>query len=142
MATRVYESRVIQAPIDKVWEKIRSLDLSLWLDTVNKVELTGAAGEVGSLRRVTFKDGTLQVFHLLELSDLHHSVTYDIIESHPAITVMSAVHTISLKRVSHDNTTLIEWSSDFSNDVNQEVLQDSKFKKQEGFASLIKALGV
>jgi hypothetical protein len=46
MATRVYESRVIQAPIDKVWEKIRSLDLSLWLDTVNKVELTGAAGEV------------------------------------------------------------------------------------------------
>ena len=46
----------------------------------------------------------------------------------------------ALKRVSHDNSTFIEWVSDFSNDATQEVIQDSKFKKQEGFASLVKAL--
>ncbi len=46
----------------------------------------------------------------------------------------------ALKRVSHDNSTFVEWVSDFSNDATQEVIQDSKFKKQEGFASLVKAL--
>jgi hypothetical protein len=140
MATRVYESRVVSASVDVVWDKIRSLDFSKWLDTVSKVDIQGGAGEVGSLRKVEFKDGTLQTLKVLELSDLNHTITYEIIESQPAISVMSAVHTIALKRISHDNTTFIEWYSDFSNDATQEVLQDSKFKKQEGFASLIKAV--
>lgn len=45
MATRVYESRVIPVPIEKVWATIRALDLK-WLDTVKSVESTGGAGEV------------------------------------------------------------------------------------------------
>ena len=47
MATRVYESRVIPVPIEKVWATIRALDLK-WLDTVKNVESNGGAGEVGS----------------------------------------------------------------------------------------------
>ncbi len=35
-----------------------------------------------------------QTFNLLELSDLNHSLTYDIIESTPAISVLSSVHTL------------------------------------------------
>ena len=35
-----------------------------------------------------------QTFHLLELSDLNHSLTYDIIESTPAISVLSSLHTL------------------------------------------------
>jgi hypothetical protein len=38
--------------------------------------------------------------------------------------------------------TFNEWYSDFNNDATQEVLQDSKFKKQDGFASLIKAVNL
>ncbi len=51
MATRVYESRVINAPIDKVWGLIRSLDMSKWVDTVASVDMAGGAGEVRSLPR-------------------------------------------------------------------------------------------
>ena len=54
--------------------------------------------------------------------------------------MLSAVHTISLKRVTSDNSTYMEWLSDFSSDATLEVTQDSKFKKLEGFASLAKAL--
>ena len=46
MSTRVYESRVLSAPVETVWAKIRSLDFK-WLDTVKTVEITGGAGEVG-----------------------------------------------------------------------------------------------
>jgi hypothetical protein len=45
-----------------------------------------------------------------------------------------------LKRVTSDNSTYMEWLSDFSSDATLEVTQDSKFKKLEGFASLAKAL--
>lgn len=140
MATRVYESRVINASTDKVWEHVRSLDLSTWVSSVKSVEIVGGASEVGSLRKVHFNDGTTQVYKLLELSDLNHTLTYDLIESNPPVTVTSAIYTLALKRVTHDNTTFIEWYSDFSNDATQEVLQDSKYKKQEGLESLSKKL--
>ena len=45
MSTRVYESVVLQAPIEKVWGLIRNLDLKTWIDTVKEVEFTGEAGE-------------------------------------------------------------------------------------------------
>lgn len=38
------------------------------------------------------------------------------------------------------NSTLIEWVSIFSNDASQEVLQDSKYKKRDGFQLLLKYL--
>lgn len=55
---------------------------------------------VGASFTVTFKDGTVQQWKLLELSDLEHFLTYDLIESEPAVGVLSAIHTIRLRRVS------------------------------------------
>ena len=43
------------------------------------------------------------------------------------------VHTISLRKVTSNNSTFIEWITDFSNDATSEVVQDSAFKKVEAF---------
>lgn len=43
------------------------------------------------------------------------------------------VHTISLRKVTSNNSTFIEWTTDFSNDATSEVVQDSAFKKLEAF---------
>jgi hypothetical protein len=62
---------------------------------------------------------------------LEYSLAYEVISSEPALSVSSVVHQIKLRRVTNDNTTLVEWSSDYANDVTQAVLQDSKYKKLE-----------
>jgi len=140
MATRVYESGVIQQTIDRVWEVLRPLNLT-FLSTVQSTELEGgvSASKVGGVRRVTYRDGTVQRVALRELSDAQHSVTYEIIESTPAISYMSAIHTITLRRVTSVNHTLIELASDYSSDANSGVIADSKFKKLEFISQLAKA---
>lgn len=82
----------------------------------------------------------MQTLKVVELSDLEYFVTYDLIASEPAVNVTSAIHTIRLHEVTHDNTTFIEWTSDYSSDATQEVIQDSKYKKQEAFEDLVQAL--
>lgn len=57
---------------------------------------------VGSQRRVTYKDGATQLYKVLELSDLNHFVTYDVIQSEPAVSYSSAIHTIKLRRITFD----------------------------------------
>jgi hypothetical protein len=76
----------------------------------------------------------------LALNDLAYEVTYEVISSDPAISVTSAIHSIRLRPCTFDSTTLIEWTTDFSNDATQEVIQDSKFKKLEAFEDLFQAV--
>ena len=82
----------------------------------------------------------MQELRLAELSDLKYYVTYDLLASEPAVSVSSALHTIRLHRVTADNTTFLEWLRDFSTDATAEVVQDSKYKKHEAVADLVKAL--
>lgn len=61
----VEESRVIAAPIAKVWATVRGLDQlkSFWPAVQESVLESGlAADQVGSVQKVTFKDGTVQKF--------------------------------------------------------------------------------
>jgi len=141
MSTHVYESAVIKAPLSVVWEKVRPIDFK-FNAAVKSSELVGGASssEVGGVRKITYADKTVQSIKLTELSDATHSITYELIESKPAITVMSAVHTINLRRITHDNSTLVEFVSDFSRDASHEVTADSKFKKLEFFKDLRQAL--
>ncbi|KAI8899974.1 hypothetical protein BC833DRAFT_583540 [Globomyces pollinis-pini] len=134
----VKESRVIPLPIEKVWAVIRPLHFK-WLSSVKSVD-SEQSDDVLSLKTINYKDGTVQKVKVVELSDLQYFITYDVIESNPPVTMMSAIHTIRLRRISHDNTTLIEWESDFSYDAGVNVLEDSRFKKREGFADLVKYL--
>ena len=75
-----------------------------------------------------------------ELSSIHHSITFEVVEAEPASIVSSIVHTISLKRVSGNATTFVEWITDFSSDATSEVVLDSAFKRQEAIADLSRAV--
>jgi len=107
---------------------------------VDKTErLSGAPGEVGSLKKLHYKDGTAQTIRLVELSDLNYFLSFDLIEANPAAQFTSALHTIGLKRITSNNTTFVEWSVDFSSDAGAAVVQDSQFKRKDGLEDLVQA---
>ncbi|KAG0305526.1 hypothetical protein BGZ98_004006 [Dissophora globulifera] len=138
--TRVVESRVIEAPIDIVWKHVRTVELSFW-NAVSRVEISGGAGEVGSTRKISFKDGAVQEVKIVELSDLAHFVSFDFIEAQPPVEFMSALHTITLRKVTANNTTFVEWSAEFSSDAQlAAVIEDSRYKRLEGLEDLAKAV--
>ncbi|KAF9982229.1 hypothetical protein BGZ65_003106 [Modicella reniformis] len=136
--TKIIESRIIEAPIESVWSLVRPVDLGFW-KAVNKVEMNG--GAVGSTRKILFNDGAMQEVKVVELSDIAHFVTFDFIEAQPPVGFMSALHTIALRRVTANNTTFVEWSAEFSSDAQLAVIEDSRYKRQEGLEDLAKAVG-
>jgi hypothetical protein len=115
------------------------------------VEVDGSVDAVGSLRIVHFKDGSVQKFRVLELSGLRfivfilvkvlkiglftdsdHFVTYEVIESSTPTLVLAAVHSIRLRRVTHNNATFVDITSEFSSGSSTAlVIEDSKYKKIE-----------
>lgn len=137
MATHVWESTVIDAPIATVWELVRPVDFS-YNPHVLKCALEGkeAANEVGSHRIIQYKDNTVQKLRLTELSDLKHSVSWDLVESTPAHHVMSASYSVRLRSITQGALTFVEWSVDFSKDVTNEVSVDAKFKAHEAFKQI------
>jgi len=96
--------------------------------------------KVGSVRRVVYKDGTVQLIKLSELNDATYTLTWDVIMSEPAVTYSSAVHTIRLRRVTVSKQTVVELVSDYSSDASLEVIQDSKYKKLEFVRALRDAM--
>jgi len=137
MATRVWESTVIDAPIEAIWALCRPLDFS-YLGTVASAAVEGKLGasEVGSVRAITYKDKTVQKLKLTELSDAKHTVSWDLIESTPAHHVLSASYSVRLRHITQGNLTFVEWIVDFSKDVTPEVIADAAFKAKENFKAL------
>jgi len=134
----VYESQCIDAPVETVWKLIRSLKWVFMEKTINNcsLEVGKADAEVGSIRKVEYNDGTVQRIRVLGMSDIEHSVTYDLIQSDPPITYTAVEHTIKLHRITVGNRTFVCFLSNFSRDANQEALADSHYKKVEFLQAL------
>jgi glutathione S-transferase/predicted transcriptional regulator len=142
MATRVWESTVIDAPVAAVWALVRPLDFS-YMSTVASASVEGklAPSEVGSLHVISYKAGTgtstmVQKLRLSELSDSKHSISWDLVESTPAHHTMSASYSIRLRPITQRNMTFVEWVADFSRDVSAEAVADAVFKAREHFKAL------
>jgi len=131
---------VIPQPVDRVWDVLRPLDLTFLKDVASS-ELEGgvSAAKVGGVRRVTYRDGTVQRVALRELSDASSSVTYEVVESIPPVSYLSVVHTVTLRRITSVGQSFVEFTSDYSNDAKSEVLADSKYKKVDFIQQLAKA---
>merc|ERR1711959_600158 len=106
------------------------------------VEKNKAEKEVGGTRTVTYNDGTTQTYKLMALSEIDFTINYSLIISEPAVSYSSQLNKIRLQRITTSDTpqTFVEWTSDFSNDADAQVIQDSRFKKQDGFKALAAAL--
>jgi len=136
MTTHVYESCLIPFGIARVWNLIRGLNFS-FLVGVTSVKSSHSA-TVGSEYEFKYKDDTVQIVKVLGVSDAHYRIRYQLVKSEPPVSVLSAIHSIRLHRVSWDprenravDHTVAILTSDFSMDVTQSVLQDAKWKKRE-----------
>lgn len=137
MATHIWESSIIDAPIAAVWELVRPLNFS-YSPFVSTAALDAKenANEVGSTRTVTYKDKTVQKLRVTELSDAKHAIAWDLVESIPAHHVLSASYAVRLRPVTQGAATFIEWSVDFSKDVTPEVTADAVHKAREHFKQI------
>eukprot|EP01083_Nonionella_stella_P014265 40118_1 len=145
-STHVVETACVGHGLDKVWDCIRGMDFTFLSNvTAHTVEEGKSGSEVGSIHQLTYKDKTVQRLMLLSLSDLKHKLAYEMIESQPAVGHMSALYTLKVTEVTNClcaasgcecQAAFIEWTTDFSSDAKQETVQDSRFKKIEGFKDL------
>jgi len=137
MATHVRESIVVQAPICEVWNRVKTLNFS-FVGNVKSITLEKGTHEstVGGLRTIEYNDGITQQLRLRELSEQHHFITWEVEVSVPKADYDAVTHTVRLWRISDRNQTVVEYTSDYSKNIDLQVIMDSKFKKIEFFRAL------
>lgn len=113
MAT-VTISSVIDAPIEKVWARIRDFNgLPSWHPRMveSHIEDGRDAGEIGCVRNFKLASGATVREKLLDFSDDEHRVSYSIIETPQPLTNHKA--TLQLRRVTDGDRTYAEWTATF-----------------------------
>lgn len=120
MAMHVFRSMILDAPVDQVWSAVRAFDgVSGWNPAVTNARMeTGSATSPGSIRHLDIVDGTVFRETLLELSDVEHFYTYDIIDS--PLPVRNYVSTHRFVPITHTDQTLGIWESRFDCDMELE----------------------
>jgi hypothetical protein len=111
---KVYCSCVINAPVDRVWARIRDFNgLPDWHPAFENSQIEGGQSrdQVGCVRNFHLKAGGNIRERLLALSDDQHLCTYTILES--PLPIADYVSTLRLRPVTDGNRTFAEWSSEF-----------------------------
>jgi uncharacterized protein YndB with AHSA1/START domain len=107
-------SSVIDAPIEKVWARIRDFNgLPSWHPRMVESEIEGgkSATDIGAVRRFKVASGATIREKLVAFSDADHLTTYSIIE-HPA-PITNHTATLKLERVTDGDRTFAVWTSSF-----------------------------
>jgi len=121
--TKVTVSKVINLPINKVWERIRPFDsLYDWHTYVKTCTMENNLPDdkIGGVRKIELVDDGGYVYEtLLALSDVEKSITYDIIKSPMPVT--NYLSKIDLHEVTEGNRTFVNWSTDFETDKENEA---------------------
>lgn len=142
VSTHQVESAVLPVHIDKAWSMFK--EFALEKAVPGKVSATkftsGGPGQLDAVLEIHYTDGAKWELRLNEISELNHSVGYQVLSTEPAHQVTSIQGHISLRAVTDDNTTFVQWATDFSNDADANVISDQKYKKLEFFAELKKNL--
>jgi uncharacterized protein YndB with AHSA1/START domain len=112
---QIYVSSVLGAPIEQVWSLLRDFDgLPRWHPAIAKsrIEAGRDAAAVGCVRALTLKSGEGVREQLLELSDEHKRVIYNILDSD--VGLLNYVSVMTLFPVTDRNETFVSWSADFT----------------------------
>lgn len=111
---RVYVSSVIDAPVAKVWERVRDFNaLPRWHPGIrdSRIENGEPSDRVGCVRDFHLQNGERIRERLLGLSDYDYFCTYSILESPMPLT--DYVATLRLTPVTDGDRTFAEWSAEF-----------------------------
>ncbi|QDC00886.1 SRPBCC family protein [Mesorhizobium sp. 8] len=113
-------SSVIDAPVEKVWARIRDFNgLPSWHPRMveSHIEDGKAAEAIGCVRNFKVASGATIREKLLDFSDADFRVSYSIIETPQPISNHTA--TLQLRRVTDGERTYAEWSADFDAPADQ-----------------------
>eukprot|EP00658_Telonema_sp_P-2_P003054 TRINITY_DN11120_c0_g1_i3.p1 TRINITY_DN11120_c0_g1~~TRINITY_DN11120_c0_g1_i3.p1 ORF type:complete len:202 (-),score=40.15 TRINITY_DN11120_c0_g1_i3:367-972(-) len=136
-STHIAESAVMPVSADDAWGTLRSMDF-VFSDLVQGGELL--SGEcpsmVGAVHRLHFRDGSTWNVQVQELSDFNRRLVFDLLERSDGIAVSSCMHEIMVTRITQDDTCLVEWTVDYSNDADAQVIQDTVYKRQADLVAL------
>lgn len=112
---KVYVSTMINAPVDRVWARIRDFNgLPDWHPAFENshIEESKSSDQVGCVRNFHLKDGGGKIRErLLALADDEPLCTYTILDSPLPIT--DYVSTLRLRPITDGNRTFAEWWSTF-----------------------------
>jgi len=113
--TKVFVSAVIDAPIHKVWAKMRNFNgLPDWHPRFSRSHIEGgqAADQIGCVRNFDIVDGGGTIRErLLTLSDVDYTMTYCILDA--PLPVEGYVATLRLIPITVGNKTLGTWTAEF-----------------------------
>ena len=114
--TRVFVSAVIDAPLARVWHRVRDFNsLPQWHPGFSRSHIEGGepADRIGCVRNfdIAGGGGTIRE-RLLALSDLEHSFTYTILDS--PLEVENYVATLTLYPITATGATLGVWTASFT----------------------------
>ena len=142
VSTHQVETSVIPVKIDKAWEMFKELALEKVVPgKITATKFTsGGPGQIGSTLEIHYADDAKWELRINEISEVNHSVGYEVLSTEPAHHVTSIQGQISLQAVTEDGTTFLRWATDFSNDADANVITDQRYKKLEFFAELKKNL--
>lgn len=116
----LHVSSVIDAPIEKVWERVRDFNgLPSWHPRMIESEIEDGkpATEIGAVRKFKVASGAVVREELLAFSDADHLTTYSII-GHPA-PISNHRSTLKLERVTDGDRTFATWSATFDAPADQ-----------------------
>jgi hypothetical protein len=111
---RVYVSSVLDAPVAKVWEKVRDFNgLPRWHPRIrdSRIENGEPSDRIGAVRDFHLQNGDHLREKLLGLSDYDYFCTYTILESPMPLT--NYIATLRLTPVTDGGRTFIEWTAEF-----------------------------
>jgi hypothetical protein len=111
---RVYVSSVIDAPVAKVWERVRDFNaLPRWHPAIrdSRIENGEPSDRVGCVRDFHLQNGERIREKLLGLSDYDFFCTYSILESPMRLT--GYVATLRCTPVTDGDRTFAEWTAEF-----------------------------
>ena len=111
---KVRVSSVIDAPVEKVWARIRDFNgLPGWHPRMveSEIEDGKAATDIGCVRKFKVASGAMIRERLIAFSDDDFLTTYSIIQ-HPA-PISNHTSTLKLERVTDGDRTYAVWTADF-----------------------------
>ncbi len=111
---RVYISSIIDAPVLRVWEKVRDFNaLPRWHPRIreSRIENGEPSDKVGCIRDFHLQNGDRIRERLLGLSDYDMFCTYSILESPMPLT--DYIATLRLTPVTDGDRTFAEWTAEF-----------------------------
>lgn len=111
----VFETSVIDAPIEKVWEVVRGFnDLPKWHPAIANSEIEDGLNPytIGCVRNFNLQDGESIRETLIAFSELEYTFSYDMLTT--GLGLFDYISTMELRPVTDGDRTYIQWSAEFT----------------------------